>query len=143
MSDSKSLPLATRLNIRDNYEGPKPELSERLKKAAGGVEFNFVVDFVDLYQNLEQNPDYRKRLGEVVFWYFEGLVRNLEDKLKDKMVLEAFIEAVSTRDIILELKSSESYYELAIEKSTLYIRTSPNNFGCNAGEIGRDIIDIL
>lgn len=71
MSDNKSFPLATRLSIRDEYEAPKPELLARLTKVTG-VEFNFIVDFVDLYENLEGNSDYRKRLGEVVFWYFRG-----------------------------------------------------------------------
>ena len=62
--------------VRDNWEAKKPEFEQEISDLLG-ESWTITVDTALVYSNVA-DADYQSRLGNVLVWYFEPLVKNLK-----------------------------------------------------------------
>ncbi|RKP09458.1 hypothetical protein THASP1DRAFT_22694, partial [Thamnocephalis sphaerospora] len=100
----KSLPLALRKNIRDEFINKQGELLQRMKDATGGTVWTFAIDWEALYNGTAADNSYRERWGEAAYWYLDGFSNHVERLCKDDdMCTEALVEAASTHEVHIRL----------------------------------------
>ncbi|CAG8503199.1 7533_t:CDS:2 [Ambispora gerdemannii] len=144
------LPLVAKKNIRDEWEKKNPTLKKKLKQAVG-EDYEFKVDFEDLYLTAVKNGQgdeqwLKQSLGEVVFGYYEALVSNIVKVTKDdELVREGFLEATENKEIHLlhDAELENDYHDIQVNDGNLTIRIQPGKFGTNRNSVGYNIIDVL
>jgi len=134
------LPLLTRLGIRDKFDAKKQEHLAKLDAATGG---KWTVDpkWEEVYAALST---YHDRLPGYAESVFSSLVNNLVTQMKDSMIKEAFVDATPKQTIWFAIdKNVKSYFDVALKDGGLVVTYKPDNFGTNAGDVGKNIDKLL
>lgn len=115
------------LNCRVNIEQAQPKIQELLEQAheATGVKFEFEVDYAALYAGLsaDRKKDYGERLGDVMTWYLEPLVRSLRTACADGLKKESVQELCTAKKISFRQFATEAEYKKAVTWGGSYCRT--------------------
>ncbi|CAG8582170.1 321_t:CDS:1 [Paraglomus occultum] len=138
MLTTTGLSLATRKNIRDEFQNKIPELQKTLNKLTGS-DYEFHVDFATLHDesaraNSAQAQWYKSSMGQIAYQYFESLVGNIKRVAEnDDLVRSDFIKVTSKREIHLVNDSEISGdNDLEIVDGVIYIKVRPGHLGYNA-----------
>ena len=135
------LPLIIRKNIKDN-EAKKEANLQKLESILGTA-MTFECDFEALYETCEER--WKNTLGEVVYEkYLAGLAKNFAQKMTDEMVVEAFLEAVTTKKITITVQPfDKGFVKSAIIDGVYNIVVRKGKFPCNFDQAGEDVMEIL
>jgi len=142
----KSLSLAIRKNIRDEWLAKVSLLQDRLAKALEGNVYTFPIDWAGLQAKIPLDSSYVNRTGEVLHWYMDAFVGNVERLCsEDEMCREAFIEATEKREILADIcdKIDGYYNDTVIKDGTAWVVTIPDKWGYNAYQAGSNLVDKL
>ena len=142
-----SFPLAIRKNLKEN-EKVRDENIARIN-ASTGTTWDFEPDLENLYKALK--PKYQEQIGNVIYnSYLGGLATNIENFCKDDMCKEALVEAITGKAVTMVVNGevAPSYNPVVkIESGKLVIYVNDNssseNFPCNAGNTGNDLMSLL
>ena len=96
----------------------------------------------------ELRNDWRGRIGEMTFWYFEGAKSRLEEKnfASDDMLQEGFKEVVDKNEIALRVVvklTKGTRNELVFENGVAVIQTVPGQWTVNHRDPFEDIVNLL
>jgi hypothetical protein len=151
---STGLSLATRKNIRDEFDNKKGELESKFSTAlgvsmtVGPVDWANIVAELDKWANGGKAHDWKERVGEGAFKVIEGFCNNIERIAgSDEMVKEAILEKVSKHQIsfkLVETLPEEFYYNgYNFQDGVLYLIAAPSGWPTNVGDTGKDIEKFL
>jgi hypothetical protein len=112
------------------------------------LDVKFVVNYDALYKSIPADNHYRDRMGEVLHWYFEALVGNMESLCKDDdMCREACQEALERGEVGIELvdKLPENVYynDIRVVDGAFWVITEGKNWGTNCYQTGRELVNRL
>lgn len=145
------LPVKTKKNIRDEWESKLPNLKKTVKLAVG-ENYEFVVNFEELYSEVISVPDnessidwYTSRLGETVYSYFDSLVNYIKNYAqKDDLVRSEFLNTTSTRKFYFVIDDEiEDYNMLEVKDGKAFIKVKRTTLGTNISSIGYNLIDVI
>ncbi|CAG8475837.1 3621_t:CDS:1 [Paraglomus brasilianum] len=142
----ETIPLRTKINIRDGWELKIPNIKKTLKKVLG-EDYDFVVNFDEIYaQAIKERPDYldwySSSLGDIVYGYFDSLKGYIHRYAeKDELVRNELLKLTATRKIHLVYDSDlETNELLEVKNDAFWIKTRPKDFGSSTS-IGYYLID--
>jgi len=128
-SSDSSLPLLVRKSLRDT-EKDKLRQQEKIKKATGH-QYEFVVDYAHVNKNATDR-DGLDKMGEAFFaddGYFGRVATLIEEKSKDDLFKEVFVEKTPSRKIKFRYctDSCSSQDIMVLEDGALVIQTDRFN----------------
>ncbi|CAG8476672.1 11000_t:CDS:1 [Diversispora eburnea] len=150
-SKDEVLPVKAKKNIRDEWELKLPNLKKILKQAVG-ENYEFVVNFEELYTEVISAPEnesnidwYTGRLGEIVYGYFDSLINYIKNYTqKDDLVRSEFLITTSTRKFNFVIDDEiEEYNVTEVKDGTLFIKVKRTTLGTNSSSIGYNLIDVI
>jgi hypothetical protein len=101
------LPLAVKLNIEQN-QPLLEEIMERIAAATGVADWTFEADYPSIVPQLDRNS--QNRIGDIYKDILHYFASNLTRSLKNEVLKEAFVEAVSERKIEIRLNDKQKDY---------------------------------
>jgi len=125
--------LVGKLNLEERRNEHFEGIMEKIK-AATGEDFTFDEGSIEQFYSKAEKHE-KNRIGDIIYGeVLPNLARNLEDKLKDEMVKEAFLETVSARQIQLVADpKAKTYWDIKFTNGVLVL-TGKTPI-CNTGEI--------
>ncbi|CAG8607174.1 1703_t:CDS:2 [Cetraspora pellucida] len=147
-SSDEVLPLITKTNIRDGWEQQTTFLKKSLKQALG-EDYEFVIDWENIYLKAisanEDNSNWlSSKLGEIVYAYFESLIKYINDYAKkDDLVRSELVNVIYTKKFYFVYDEDiNDYNAIEVKDGELYIKVKPESLGTNSS-IGYSIIDVI
>ncbi|CAG8667076.1 5900_t:CDS:1, partial [Dentiscutata erythropus] len=147
-SSDEVLPLVTKKNIRDSWEQQIPSLKKSLKQALG-EDYEFVINWEDVYlKAISAKKDcidwVTSRLGEIVYAYFESLIKYMNDNAKkDDLIRSEFVNVIHTKKFYFVYDEDiNDYNAIEVKDGELYIKVKPESLGTNSS-IGYNIVDVI
>ncbi|CAG8465355.1 14847_t:CDS:2 [Racocetra fulgida] len=147
-SSDEILPLITKTNIRDGWEKQTTSLKKSLKQVLG-EDYEYVIDWEDIYLKAisanEDNSNWlSSRLGEIVYAYFESLIKYINEYAKkDDLVRSELVNVIYTKKFYFIYDDDiNDYNAIEVKDGELYIKVKPESLGTNSS-IGYYIIDVI
>ncbi|CAG8713902.1 9150_t:CDS:1, partial [Cetraspora pellucida] len=147
-SSDEVLPLVTKTNIRDGWEQQTTFLKKSLKQVLG-EDYEFVINWENIYLKAisanEDNSNWlSSKLGEIVYAYFESLIKYINDYAKkDDLVRSELVNVIYTKKFYFVYDEDiNDYNAIEVKDGELYIKVKPESLGTNSS-IGYSIIDVI
>ena len=166
--EEPALGFQARSDIRTEWDAKLPELQKGFQDVLATSVFTLSPNFEENaaklfayekahrkpgvgrgYDKCELRDDWRNRIGEFTFQYFDDGLRALKWKNfdSDDMLQEGFKDAVEKNEIALkvvdELPEGKSYNTSVIEGGVLVMKTTPSAWAVNVGDAMTNVVDIL
>jgi len=137
---AEKLPLATRKNVRDEWDNAKAKLEAKMV-ALTGVPWNFEVNPLQIWPYAEENSYGHGSLGACIYAYFDNFVSSFAyflESHKEGGVQE--INSVCPTHIVTLIPSEKfSYSGCEVADGKLNLLFHPNNLGSNIGHVAQDL----
>jgi hypothetical protein len=141
------LPLVTRKDIRDNYDGKLPDLKARFKDLLG-EEYEFTTDFQELFGLINQDESYQKdSMGTIAYNACESLadqIKYITDKDGAELFKEHMNQVVSKKQVKVLVEDMPSGYTLCrVTDGVLQLIYKTGNYGTNTSYIASELQKVL